>query len=266
MQNIPLALIWEKLIYLILPGMLVSFLTSAVLFRWRLAGLAVLLGFIAANVHDQAIEWFDWDLELGRLMPAMACSLLLMPWTHKTWGQWSSVALVGLLCLVLFWHEDVPWLHRLAAVLVSVLVCISIHGGQKKLPGWNLHCLLAVSGLVTAIVMIHAHTARLSDIGLMWMGACAGCLLCGLIFKGQAHGLAELASVLFPLLLYYGVQTTDSRVPVWSFVLIPAAFCSCFLLLRQTNPKWHWIVTTVWVILSAIAAILAMCYETVAAV
>lgn len=260
----PIDLIWTKLLSIVLPGLVASTIVGFLLIRWKLVGVAVFAGFIAANIREPALPWFEWDRELGRVLLVMLLSLgtMILP-KQMTWQRLTSMAWIGLLCTVLFHSEDIPLSHLSGGAALGMLSYIAIALSERRLMPLTLAALAPTTGLATAIVMIHAHTARLSDIGAMWMVSCSGLFLVTLWKKNELNGVAGLSAVLFPYLLYYGQQSTFSEVPWVSFALIALAPLSCLFSLLPVKLKKDWLVSITWVILLALAVGLAMHYETV---
>lgn len=260
----PLDLIVELLISIILPGFVCAALIGIIFLRWKLAGLALIAGIIAANYRGLALPWFEWDRELGRILIVMLLSLVTMSLNSENpWQRLAGMVWVGLCSAVLFFHDDIPLSHLIAGSAVSTLVYAAVLLAEQQLPAWNLLALLLLTGFSTATVMIHAHTARLCDVGLMWAFSCAGLLCASLFWKKQVCGTAGLAAALFPFLLYYGQQSTESQVPMVSFALVVAAPISGFLTLLKMNNRRLWFVNILWLICLALAVGLAMRYETV---
>lgn len=267
----PLAIVLEILFSILLPGFVISALIGLLISRWKLSSVAILAGFLAANVAGVALPWFDWNHELGRLVLIMFLSLLtLVPVLRgkqlesNPWVRLASMGWIGLLATTLFYQDDIPASHIIGGAAVSMLLFAAINIGEQQLSATRMAGLAALSGLAIALVMIHAHTARLSDIGLMWMASTAGFMLVTFIKKVELRGLAGLAALLWPYLLYYGRQSTFSEVPWLSFVLIALAPAACLLALLNIGNKRVWLVSVVWAILLSLAVALAMMYETVA--
>ncbi|HQR06211.1 MAG TPA: hypothetical protein PLN21_05285 [Gemmatales bacterium] len=262
----PLEVVWDLVKSILLPGFVVSLVVGLILLRWKGAGLALLLGLLAANVSNTPLPWFDWNQELGRVCFILVLSLatILLDGEH-VWKWVAKTAWVGVLSGTLCFHDNIELSHRLAVTAASMAIYGVLILGERKLPGWILLGLLCATGLATALVMLHAHTARLSDVALMWMISSAGLFTATLLKKGETQGIAGPAAVLFPYLLYYGQLSTFSEVPVWSFLLIAAAPVACLLCL-VLQPKFRvWSVSAVWLLFLIAAIGLAMRYESISA-
>lgn len=258
--------VWDLVISILLPGFVVSFVSGMVLLRWKWAGPALVLGLLAANVLSTPLPWFDWDQELGRVCFALVLSLATVFLSCDKWRKVSlAVSWVGVLTGMLCYHENIEISHRMAVVIVSMVLYGLLSFGELRLSGRTLLVLLSAMGLATSVVMLHAHTARLSDVSMMWMVSCVGVLLAALIIKTEIRGLAGPTAVLIPFLLYYGQLSTYSEVPVWSFVLIVAAPLACSLCLLTNNRMRNVLVSAAWMLCLIAAVALAMRYESVIA-
>ena len=258
--------VWDLVISILLPGFVVSFGTGMILLRWKWAGPALLLGLLAANVLSTSLPWFDWDQELGRVCLALVLSLATMfLGCDKWWKLGLGVVWVGVLAGVLCYHENIEISHRWAVIAASIAFYCLVSFGELRLSGKILLALLIATGLATSLVMLHAHTARLSDVGMMWMVSSAGLLLAAFFIKTETRGLAGPTAVLFPFLLYYGKLSTYSEVPIWSFVLVVTAPLACCLCLLSKNRMCTVMVSAVWLLCLVTAVALAMRYETIIA-
>jgi len=258
--------IWDLFISIVLPGFVVSFVSGMILLRWKGAGAALVLGIFAANVLNTPLAWFDWDQELGRVCLILVLSLAtVFLGCEKWWKQGLAAAWIGVLSGVLCYHENIEIGHRVEVVAVSMALFGLLSYAEQRLNGRVFLALLSATGLATSLVMLHAHTALLSDIGMMWMVSSAGVLLAAFIIKTEIRGLAGPTAVFIPFLLYYGQLSTYSAVPVWSFVLIAAAPLACCLCLLPKNRMRNVMVSVLWLFCLAAAVALAMRYETVIA-
>ncbi|MFT3878144.1 MAG: hypothetical protein QM703_00615 [Gemmatales bacterium] len=262
----PLEVVWDLVKSILLPGFIVSFVAGLVLLRWRGAGLALVLGLFAANVLNTPLPWFDWEQELGRVCLILALSLVTMFLNGEQPWKWAvKVALVGVLSGTLCFHENIELSHRLAVAAASIALYVVLSIGERRLPGWIFLVLLSSTGLATALVMLHAHTARLSDVALMWMISSVGLFFSAMFSKTEIQGLSGPSAVFFPFLLFYGRLSTFSEVPVWSFILVVAAPAACLLCLLA-QPKFRlWSVTVAWLLFLIAAVGLAMRYESISA-
>lgn len=74
----PLEVVWDLVKSILLPGIVVSFVSGMILFRRSGAGLALVLGIFASNVLNTPLPWFAWDQELGRVCLILLLSLATM--------------------------------------------------------------------------------------------------------------------------------------------------------------------------------------------
>lgn len=262
----PLEVVWELVKSILLPGFVVSFMTGLVLVRWGGAGLALVLGFFAANVLNTPLPWFDWDQELGRVCFILVVSLATNFLNGGPWWKWVvKTAWVGVLSGTLCFHDNIELSHRLAVVVASMALYGVLSLGARRLSSWVLLTLISATGLATALVMLLAHTVRLSDVALMWMISSAGLFFAAIFSKTEAQGLSGPSAVFFSFLLYYGQLSTFSEVPVWSFVLVAAAPVACLLCLKVKPKCQTWSVTAAWLLFLIAAVGLAMRYESISA-
>lgn len=262
----PLEVVWDLVVSILLPGFVVSFVSGMVLLRWRGAGLALILGVLAANLINTPLPWFDWNQELGRVCLILVLSLATALVNGEPWWKWIvKAAWVGILSVTLCFHDNIELSHRLAVSVASMAMYGVISLGERRFSGCILLSLLAATGLATAIVMLHAHTARLNDVALMWVISSAGLFLAAIFSKTLIQGLASPAAVFFPFLLYYGRLSTFSDVPVWSFILIVASPLACILCFMVKPKGRAWAVSALWLLFLIAAVGLAMRYESISA-
>lgn len=93
----------------------------------------------------------------------------------------------------------------------------------RRHPGGGLPLTLAFMLLGGAAVLIHAHSARLTDLALIFTAAVAGLALPCWIWKVDAAPAGFLAAVVLPALMFTGMNETDSAVPTASFYCVGLA-------------------------------------------
>lgn len=260
----PLEVVWDLAKSILLPGFVVSFVSGLVLLRWKGTGLALVLGIFAANALNTPLPWFDWNQELGRVCLILVLSLATIFLNGEQLWKWVvKTAWVGILSATLCFHENIESSHCLAVSAVSMALYGVLSFGERRLPGWVLLRLLSATGLATSLVMLHAHSARLSDVALMWMISCAGLFVAAIFTKKENQGLSGTAAVFLPFLLFYGQLSTFSNVPIWSFILVGVAPGACLLCLKVQPRFMAWAVTAIWLVSLVAAVGLVMRYESI---
>jgi hypothetical protein len=250
--------------FILLPGCVVAAVAGWILLPRRGAGVAILMGIVAANYMGAQIPWWEVNSGFGLWLVALALSqaTVLLDNTRPRYLL-LSMLWIGVLAAGLGYVEQASWNVIVGLACIAMLTMLSVVSAEQVMPRWQLLALLAATGLATSLVMVHAHSARLSDICMMWLAGCTGLLLV-IRRAGPLQGLAGLAAIWFPFLLWYGQQATFSEVPVWAFVALavaPMAGKLGCLPIKQTRLRW--LVTSVWITLVAVALVLAMKYETV---
>ncbi|MFQ3651978.1 MAG: hypothetical protein SNJ75_16775 [Gemmataceae bacterium] len=125
-------------------------------------------------------------------------------------------------------------------------------------------CLSLTFG-VAAVVLIHAHSASLTDCATALSASLGGIALASL-GRGEARGCYAGVAVALPGLLWVGQQTTSSQIPDSVFALV--AIVPLFFVLARfswwgNRPAWQrWgLACGVAGLLSAVAVGLTLAYE-----
>lgn len=77
--------------------------------------------------------------------------------------------------------------------------------------------------LAAGAVLLHAHTARMTDLATFVAGGCLGVAVAARWAGADLRGIAPVAAVALPGLLLDGQQSTYSEVPWYSFALVALA-------------------------------------------
>jgi len=114
----------------------------------------------------------------------------------------SPVAILGLTVLILALWEALESLAEQTGLLVPT--CLSL------------------TFAVAAVVLLHAHSASLTDCATALSAALGGIAVASL-GRGQARGCYAGVAVALPGLLWVGQQTTSSELPAYVFALVAVA-------------------------------------------
>ncbi|MFO0815988.1 MAG: hypothetical protein U0796_22450 [Gemmatales bacterium] len=260
----PPAIIVDLLKNILAPCLIASFFAAWFLLPRRGAGLAVCLGFLPAIYLAELLPWWDSETSLGLWCAAMLLSQFTA-WldTTRPLSRILGMLWIGLLTGILVHFEQLGWNLTLGSALMAMLCFLSLTQGESLLPRWLLVSLVLATGLAGSVVCIHAHSARMSDLCMMWVASMLGLLLMLRWRPGRLHGLAGLCSLFFPFLLLYTQQNTFSELPVWTFVCLAAAPLVCLLSYLYARIPSR-LITLLWLILLALAAGIALKYETIA--
>ena len=116
-------------------------------------------------------------------------------------------------------RAEVPWLWAtFAAVVLAEWELLDALGKDGWLP-WGLGLVFLSAGAV----LLHAHTARMTDLATFVAGGCLGVAFVARWAGADLRGIAPVAAVALPGLLLDGQQSTYSEVPWYSFALVALA-------------------------------------------
>jgi hypothetical protein len=163
-------------------------------------------------------------------------------------------------------HEELPWLwpELCAAVLANWWLVESTRRNSRD--GW-LPLGFAGLSLAAATVLIHAHTARFTDLATIFAGGWFGIAAVACWRREDAGGTAPISAIALPSLMLVAQQSTFSEVPTASFVLIalaPLALLPLVFVKAERRQGWRYAIVG-WLLLlvpAGIAAALAMRAET----
>lgn len=255
-----LDLLLDILLSILIPALFASSITFLILLRWNMAGLALLAGLLTANYFRKVLSW-SWQDDLGLFFIMLAVASVVSTIHVRNWCSKILVVLsVIAITAILLVSEGVPGLHIVIVVTLSLLQFSAIHEAEQRMASGIPAVLLALTGLAAAMVLIHAHTARLFDLSLIWMASAFGLGVIALLCNASAGSLALPAAVFFPFLLYYGQQNTFSEVPWFCYVCLAVAPLASFLLLFGKTQR---LTVILWLSLLALSVLCAMRYESV---
>lgn len=115
-------------------------------------------------------------------------------------------------------REQIPWLW-IALAVVTFATWRVLHSSLSKSGGLTVLGLTAAF-LAAAVVLLHAHSARLADMALLLAGGCLGIAVVAFVSRIDPAGLAPIAAVMLPGLMLAGQRSTFSDVPMISFALV----------------------------------------------
>ena len=155
---------------------------------------------------------FRWPFAIGlaiRFALAMLATLLFVPTELSSSHLW------------------LPWLIG-TCITASWLVC-----DRLRDQGWEelaLACLV-LAAMASAFVLLHAHSARLTDAATLIAAAMSGIAVASIWGKADAAGAIPAAVVFLPAVLISGYHETFSDVPILAFILPSVAPLALGLLL-----------------------------------
>lgn len=303
----PVELLLDVAFYALLVPFSVAAVVGFVSFKLshpgaRLAGgfLAVLAGFLTANYFRQTVEFrldpdHAWNLtEFGR-RAWLALSGTTQPGgpPARYWLPWAIliVAVAGLVVHVKKIPVAVAWFIRAAAVTVAALLLVpaTLRGEAPwlwpvlavgLLANWQILDVIRRDArpiwfpiastalfMAGATVLIHAHTARFTDIATILAGCWMAMTVVAWWRGEEAGGAIPITAVGLPGLLLVTQQSTYSEVPLAAFALVGLAPLALALLLfvpAERRPSWTYALIG-WGLLAipmGMAMGLAMRYET----
>lgn len=264
--------------------------------------LAFVAAFLAGNFFRHAVEFrFDADLPFAlveffraawrSLVAAGDPETPLLP--ARYWLPW--VTLVGIVADLLVSHRRVPataaWIVR-ALVIVAATRLLVPPSLREEIP-WLWPALFAAIlgnwllldyfsrtsradwlplgfaglSLAAATVLIHAHSARFTDIATILAGAWFGIAAVACWRRNDLGSTAPVAAISLPALMLAAQQLTFSDVPTASFTLVALAPLALFPLIfvkAEHRQSWRFVIAG-WALLlvpAGIAVALAMRAET----
>lgn len=266
--------------------------------RWMGGALALAAAFLAGNYfrgavvfrlqHNRPLDWSllaqkAWDTFKGSVDPEapLPADYYWLPW----------VVLLGFAAELFVRHRLVPRIValfvRAAVVIVAsrLLVSPELRGESPWLwpalaaaclanwwlldiadrdgpPGWLP---LGFAGLwfAAATVLIHAHTARFTDVGTILAGAWLGIALSAYWGKSNPGGATPATAIGLPGLMLVAQQNTFSDLPIAAFALVALAPLT-FLIVRRWPTGGLRFAILGWILLlvpAALAVLLAVRYE-----
>ena len=201
---------------------------------------AVVVGFAVGNHYRQAAEyrvewehpparyWLPWAALLAAGVGSIARPLPVV-------GRLARVLVAGLIARLLV--PDLPWLGvAFAAAVLAEWELLDRFGEEF---GGLLPLGLGVVLLAAGAVLIHAHSARLTDLATILAGSFFGVALATWGARAEVRGAVPIAVVSLPGLMLVGQQSTYSEVPATSFALAALAPFALALLLLVPRRFWR---------------------------
>lgn len=163
-------------------------------------------------------------------------------------------------------REQVPWLW-IALALATFSSWRVLHAILSKSSGVSTLG-LAAAFLAAAVVLLHAHSARLADMALLLAGACLGIALVAMSCRYDPTGLAPIAAVMLPGIMLAGQRSTFSEVPLACYVLVglsPLTFLLSWIIGRYfVFLSGRWLGWVLFLLANGFAVGLAMRMEDIA--
>lgn len=268
----PLELILPVLGYVVAPALLTAALVfglSLRLFGVRTANYGAVAGFCAAClvancVGEPLLPWLPDKLGWQCLLWVATLAMLIGLAARRTIESRLGLALVAVLTaghaawilVPTGMQTDPPWassaralathlnsevferLTNIVAVPVFALVVFIEWEVLQRLakirPGGAVPLATALAFLGAATVLIHAHSARMTDIATVCAMALVGLAIVAWPMRTDVGAVMPAAAVMLPGLLLGGYYETYSQVPWLSFALVGIA--PLFLLLYLASP------------------------------
>lgn len=210
--------------------------------------------------HPPARYWLPWAV----LFAVVIGSIARAPKVPSVVGHLLRVVVVVFVARLLVQPSlrvEVPWLWAAfaAIVLAEWELLEALVGDGGWLP-WGLGFVFLAAGAV----LLHAHTARLTDLATFLGGSCFGVALAARWTGADLRGVSPVAAVSLPGLMLIGQRSTYSEVPTASFALVALAplVLTPLLLLPGRHRRWRVFAGLGLLLVTAGAAVfLAWCAE-----
>ncbi len=302
----PWSLLQEMLLRLVLPAFasafvlcaLVCVLTRSRCLRMLGGAVAVAAGIYAGNHYRELLTWWPadpaalaaagddpalvpwWQVERGwaALLPATVTALLggaiaalVARRTHPGIGLALRLMLAALGALWL--TENFPPLSLLSTTLVMfagmALNWEALRRAESRQKDRLLPFILILGwGVAASTVLIFAHSARFSDLGVLLTMSLTGAVAAAALWKQEITEVHAAPAVFIPGLMLAGVNNTYSMVPPEAFALLAFAPCALWLPLllprkyRWQERAWTALAAVVFLLPCFLAVMLAMKNET----
>ncbi len=164
----------------------------------------------------RAFYWLPW---LGLL--AMLVELLVVRWADSG-VAWSLRAMVALLAGRLLTPQALRWEHPWTPWALGLAILVQWGLSSTLCRRWRDGLVGVVqlgALLAAAAVILHAHSALLTDLTLLVAMALVGPLLAAWLFSGDASSASAAAALALPGLVLIAQQETFSEVPLRAFLL-----------------------------------------------
>lgn len=196
--------------------------------------------------------WLPWVVALG-FAAELLVNARFVPRIIKWIVRGLAVVVATRLLVPPELNGEIPWLWPALAATCLVDWWLLDTSGAEAPPGWMALGLAGVS-LAAATVLIHAHTARFTDVATILSGTWLGIAGAAYWTKSQPGGAIPAFAIGLPGLMLVGEQSTFSEVPSAAFSLI--ALAPIPLLFVRKWPKMTWrFAFAGWMLLLAPAAV-----------
>ena len=270
----PLELLPDVLLFAVLPALIVS------------AGVALAVAYFAGEKHGPfgaalglaagaalgfwlrgGLTWMpgssSWNLlpwaALAGLWLARSIRLADLP-VIEGWLVRASLAAGGAwLIIPAATRSEFVWLMPVFALVVLAEWFVLEYLAAQP-PGGAVPFALSLSFFAASVILVHAHTARLTEVATVLSSALAGVAAIAWWRRTDASSVAPAAALLLPGVLLTGQQETFSEVPWQAFALIAGAplMLAPTYFLRDWPPLWLRIIQLMLVLIPlAIAVFLA---------
>ena len=201
--------------------------------------------------------WLPWAVLLATIVGLVSRVPIIPDWART--GLRAGMAMVAATVLIpRGLPGDYPWLPH------SFVVVVFLNGlVLEKLadePAKGLPALAASLACGSAaVVLLHAHSARLSDGATLLGAGLGGVAIASQWGRANAAGAMPALSVLLPGILLSGWRDTFSEVPAWSFLLPAVAPIILAVLwlpgVRRLGGWPRWVAGVVVALIPAILAV-----------
>jgi hypothetical protein len=183
--------------------------------------------------------WLPWLAALAMLIDLMT-RLPGMP-TNLSWIARTLIAvLTGRLLTPAYLRAEAPWMPWLLTLTILVewaVLCALTRQWKDGTAPLGIALCLAAAG----VVMLHAHSARMTDLALLWFAALVGVAAVSWWRPGDCGAALAGAAVFLPGLLLNTQQETFSNVPERSFIFAGLAPLACLpMLLSFVARQQRW--------------------------
>jgi hypothetical protein len=200
--------------------------------------------------------WLPWLAGLGMLIDLL--SRLVSP--GAGWAARTAVAvLAGRLLTPAELRIDVPWASW-ALGLSILLEWAIIHSLARLWKDGSVAAALSVCLAAAGVIILHAHSARLTDMALLFSVALAAISLVAWIWPVDTGGALCAATMFLPGLLLSAQQETFSQVPWRGFLFVALAPIALLPMLHprlaRLNGRRRWVLAIILPLIPATWALI----------
>jgi len=185
-----------------------------------------------------SLYWLPWAAALAMLVDLLA---RLIPFPTIGWSLRTIIAVfAGRLLTAADVRLDAPWVSW--ALGGAILSGWALLGALATM--WQdgtLAAAIAACFAVAAMILLHAHSAKLTDFALLASMALVGTALAAWVRPSDTGSALAAAAVFLPGLLLNGQHSTFSEVPKLSFVLAalaPLAVTPMLIPMLARQSRW----------------------------